>query len=75
MNDDQRVDLAFRDQPRRNGGFPKCRRSAEDTFVVAGDLCDSFLLERPKLAPELRFNRRARAPFVANFGPNLVCLE
>ena len=56
MNDDQRVDLAFRDQPRRNGGFPKGRRRAEDTFIVTGDLRDGFLLERPKLALELPFS-------------------
>src|ERR1019366_9651729 len=45
------------------------------TFVVRGDLRDGFLLERPKLTPELRFNRRARVPFVPNFGPDLVRLE
>jgi hypothetical protein len=75
VNDDQSVDLAFRDQPRRNGGFPERRGSAEDTFVVSGDLRDGFLLERPKLTLELRFDRRARVPFVPNFGPDLVRFE
>src|SRR5204863_8744768 len=55
VNDDQSVDLAFRDQPCRNGRFPERRRSAEDTFVVGGDLRDCFLLERSKLTLELRF--------------------
>ncbi len=31
---------------------------------MGGDLRDGFLLERPKLPLELRFNRRARVPFV-----------
>ena len=75
VNHDQSVDLAFRDQPCRNGGLPERRRSAEDAFVVSGDLRDGFLLERPKLTLELRFNRRARVPFVPNFGPDLVRLE
>src|ERR1035438_1331110 len=61
VNDDQRVDLAFRDQPRRNRGLPERRGSAQDTFVVGRNLRDGFLLERPKLTPELRFNRRARS--------------
>jgi hypothetical protein len=30
VNDNQSADLAFRDQPRRNGGFAERRRSAED---------------------------------------------
>ena len=42
---------------------------------MGGDLRDGFLLERPKLTLELRFNRRARVPFVPNFGPDLVRLE
>jgi hypothetical protein len=75
VNDNQSVDLAFRDQPCSNGGLPERRRSAEDPFVVGGDLGDSFLLKRPKLTLELRFNRRARVPFVPNFGPDLVRLE
>src|ERR1035437_1097340 len=75
VNHNQSVDLAFRDQPRRNGGFPERRRSAEDTLVVGRDLRDGFLLERPKLTLELRFNRRARVPFVPNFGPDLVRIE
>ena len=41
----------------------------------AGDLRDRFLLERPKLTLEPRFNRRARVPFVPNFGPDLVRFE
>ena len=45
--------------------------SAQDTFVVRGNLRDGFLLERPKLTPKLRFNRRARVPFVPSFGPDL----
>ena len=32
---------------RDNSGLPERRRSAENTFVVAGDLRDGFLLERP----------------------------
>ena len=59
VNDYQSVDLAFRDQPRRNGGLSERCRRAEDTFVVCGDLRDRFLLERPKLTLELRFNRCA----------------
>src|ERR1039457_7616251 len=46
VNDYQSVDLAFRDQPRRNGGLSERCRRAEDTFVVCGDLRDRFLLER-----------------------------
>ena len=42
---------------------------------MGGDLRDGFLLERPKLTPELGFNRRACVSFVPHFGPNLVCLE
>src|ERR1019366_6204346 len=61
--------------PRRNRSLPERRGSAQDTFVVGGDLRDGFLLERPKLPPELRFNRRARVSFVPNFGPDLVRLE
>ena len=75
MNHNQSVDLAFGDQPCRNGSFSECRGSAEDAFVVAGDLRDGFLLERPKLPLELRFNRRARVPFVPNFGPDFVRFE
>src|ERR1035438_7492052 len=75
VNDDQSVDLALRDQPRRDGGLPECRGSAQDTFVVRGDLRDGFLLERPKLTPKVRFNRLARVPFVPNFGPYLVRFE
>src|ERR1035437_107885 len=75
VNHHQSVDLAFRDQPRRNGGFAERRRSAEDAFVVGGDLRDGVLLERPKLTQELRFNRRARVPFVPNLGSDLVRFE
>ncbi|MGA2117161.1 MAG: hypothetical protein ABSH56_20665 [Bryobacteraceae bacterium] len=75
MNDHQSVDLAFGDQPCRNGGLPERRRSAEDAFVVGGDLRDGFLLERPKLTLELRYNRRTRVPFVPNLGPDLVRFE
>ena len=39
---------------------------------MSGNLRDGFLLERSKLTLELRFNRRARIPFVPNFGPDLV---
>ena len=53
VNDNQSVDLAFRDQPRRNGGFPERRRSTQDTFVMGNDLRNGFLLERPKLTLEL----------------------
>src|SRR5207253_11432200 len=49
VNDDQSVDLPFRNQPRRNGGFPECGRSTEDTFVMCNDFRDRFLLERSKL--------------------------
>jgi hypothetical protein len=49
VNHDQSVDLAFRDQPRCNGGLPERGWSAEDTFVVSGDLRDGFLLEGPEL--------------------------
>jgi len=42
---------------------------------VAGDLRDSFLLERPKLTPELRFNGFTYITFVTNFRLNLVRLE
>jgi hypothetical protein len=75
VNHDQSVDLAFRDQPRCNSGFSERCRSAQDTFVVPDDLRDRFLLERPKLTLELRFNRYARIPFVPNFGPDLMRLK
>src|SRR5271154_6367995 len=72
MNHYQRVDFAFGDQPRPNGGFPERLGSAEDTFVVGSNLRDGFLLERPKLPLELRFDRHARISFVLNFRPDLV---
>src|SRR5438309_809852 len=75
MNDNQSVDLAFRDQPCRNGGFAERRRSAEDAFIVSGDLRDGFFLKRPKLTLELRFNCRTRVPFVPNFGPDSMRFE
>jgi hypothetical protein len=75
VNHDQSVDLAFRDQPRRDGGFPERRRSTEDTFVIGGDLRHGFLLEGPKLTLELRLNRRARVPFVPYLGPDLMRFE
>ena len=75
VDHDQSVDLAFRDNPSRNGGLPKGCRGAKDTFVVAGDLRDSFLLERPKLTLELRFNSCARAPLIPNLGPDLMRLK
>jgi hypothetical protein len=71
----QTIDLAFRDQPRRNGRFPESRRSAEDTFVVGDDFRDSFFLERPKPALELRFNRRPGVSFVPHFWPDLMRFE
>jgi len=39
---------------------------------VGGNLRHRFLLERPKLTLELRFNRRARVSFVPNHGPDLM---
>jgi hypothetical protein len=75
VNYNQDIDLAFRDQLRRDDGLPESSRSAEDTFIVAGDLRDGFLLKRSKLTLELRFNRCARGPFVKNVGPDLVRLK
>jgi hypothetical protein len=72
VNDHQRVHFALRNQPCRNGGLPECRRSAQDAFVLAGDLRNGFFLERPKLSLELNFNGRPSEPFIANFRPNLV---
>src|SRR5437773_5769309 len=75
VNHNQSVNFALRDQPRRNGGLPECRRSAEDALVVRGDFRNGFLLERPELSLELGVNTRPREPFVANLGPNLVRLQ
>src|SRR5260370_23324817 len=72
VNDDQSVDLAFGDQPCRNGGLPQRRRSAADAFGVGGDLRDRFLLEPPKPTLEPPYNRRTPVPFVPYFGPPLV---
>jgi hypothetical protein len=52
VNHNQSVDFTFRDQPRRDGGFPERRWSAEDAFVVSDDLRYGFLLERSKLTLE-----------------------
>src|SRR5260370_6853431 len=64
MDHNQSVDLAFRDQPRRNGSFTERRRSAEDAFVVSGDLRDGFLLKRSKLPPHLPTHHRPPSPFL-----------
>jgi hypothetical protein len=47
VNQNQRIDLAIRDQPGGNGSLSKSRWSAQDAFVVLDDLGDSFQLERP----------------------------
>ena len=72
MDHNQSVDFSFRDQPGRNGSFAERRRSTEDALIVSGNLRDRFLLKRSKLTLELRINRRARVPFVPDFGPDLV---
>src|SRR5215813_10687749 len=72
VNDHQRVNFALRNQPCCNGGLSECCRSAQDAFVLTGDLRNGFLLERPKLSLKLSFNRRPCEPFVADRRPNLV---
>ena len=47
VNHNQRIDLAIRDQPGRNGGLSESRWSAKDSFVMLGDLGNGFQLERP----------------------------
>jgi transposase InsO family protein len=56
VNDNQGIDLTFRDQPSRNSGFPEGRRSAQDAFVVGSNSSDGFILEGPKFPLEPRFN-------------------
>ena len=73
--DDESVHFALPDKPGRIGGFSERCRSAQDTLVVVRDFRDGVLLEHSKLTSELRFNPRARVPFIPNFGLDLVRLE
>jgi hypothetical protein len=51
VDDDQSVDFAFRDKPRRNGGLSERGRSAQDAFVIdAEPLYDRLLSLWEKLA-------------------------
>ena len=72
MNNDESVDLALRDQPSSNGGFPEGRRRTEDAFIMEDNFRDRFFLERPKLPLEFHFDRRAGVALVTDFGPDLV---
>src|SRR5450755_2787730 len=72
---DQRVDLAFRYQPRPDGCLSERCWSTQYTFIEVGNLRDGLVLERAKLTLELRLNRGAFVPFVPNFRPNLVRRE
>ena len=75
VNHNQSVDLSLRNQPRPNGCLAKSSRSAENAFVMPGDVLDSFLLEWPKCSLELGFNRCPCKSFVVNLWPNLVRLK
>jgi hypothetical protein len=47
VNQNQRIDLAIRDQPGGNGSLSESRWSAQKALVVLDDLENSLLLERP----------------------------
>jgi hypothetical protein len=56
VNDNQGVDSAFRDEPRRYCRFSECRWSSEDALVMRGNFLGCFLLERTEFPLEFDFN-------------------
>src|SRR5215472_17494999 len=66
MYQNQRVDLALRDQPCSNSGLSESRRCAKDPFVMLNRLRNGLQLERSQLALELDFDWCARKSFIAD---------
>ncbi|MDR0362139.1 MAG: hypothetical protein LBJ46_05565 [Planctomycetota bacterium] len=64
MDDDQRVDAAFRRHPGGDDGFDEGGRGGEDADVVGEQLRDRFSLLEAQFTVEGDVNRRAGATLV-----------